>query len=53
MKSLFLTVLNMSLTASYTVVAVMVVRLLLRKAPKVFLCPVGDSIFSSPLSLLP
>ncbi|MGB4171071.1 MAG: M56 family metallopeptidase [bacterium] len=62
MKSLFLTVLNMSLTASYTVVAVMVVRLLLRKAPKVFsyalwgivffrlLCPFS---LESPLSLVP
>jgi hypothetical protein len=62
MKSLFLTILDMSLTASYTVVAVMVVRLLLRKSPKVFsyalwgivffrlLCPFS---LESPLSLSP
>jgi len=35
MSELFLTVLNMSLTASYVILFVMVVRLLLKKAPKV------------------
>ncbi len=34
MSELFLTVLNMSLTASYVILFVMLVRLLLRKAPK-------------------
>ncbi|MCW3491644.1 M56 family metallopeptidase [Dethiobacter alkaliphilus] len=36
MSSTFITVLNMSLTASYVAIAVMIVRVLLRKAPKVF-----------------
>ena len=35
MSELFLTVLNMSLTASYVILFVMLVRLLLKKAPKV------------------
>lgn len=35
MSQLFLTVLNMSLTASYVILFVILVRLLLRKAPKV------------------
>jgi len=35
MSELFLTVLRMSLTASYVILCVMVVRLLLKKAPKV------------------
>ncbi|MDD2586126.1 MAG: M56 family metallopeptidase [Syntrophomonadaceae bacterium] len=62
MSSLFLTVLNMSLTASYVALAVIIVRLLLKKAPKIFsyalwvvvlfrlLCP---CTFESPLSVLP
>lgn len=36
MSGLFLTVLNMSLTASYVALAVMIVRLLIKKTPKVF-----------------
>ena len=36
MSGLFITVLNMSLTASYAIVFVMVIRLLLKKVPKVF-----------------
>lgn len=35
MEELFLTVLNMSLTASYVITAIMVARLFLKKAPKV------------------
>ena len=35
MNELFLTILNMSLTASYVILFVMLVRLLLKKAPKV------------------
>jgi beta-lactamase regulating signal transducer with metallopeptidase domain len=35
MSELFLAVLNMSLTASYVILFVMIVRLLLKKAPKV------------------
>ena len=36
MSSVFITVLNMSLTASYAAVMVMLVRFLLKRAPKVF-----------------
>ncbi|MEI7885486.1 MAG: M56 family metallopeptidase [Clostridia bacterium] len=36
MTSIFISVLNMSVTASYVVLAVMLARILLRKAPKVF-----------------
>ena len=36
MSSLFIAVLNMSLTASYVALVVIVVRFLLRKAPKIF-----------------
>ena len=36
MSKLFVTVLNMSLTASYVALAVIVARLLLKKAPKIF-----------------
>ncbi|MGI6712526.1 MAG: M56 family metallopeptidase [Bacillota bacterium] len=62
MSSLFLTVFKMSLTASYVACAVIIVRLLLKKAPKIFsytlwavvlfrlLCPFS---FESPLSLVP
>lgn len=35
MESLFISVLNMSLTASYVIVAIMLVRLFLKKAPKI------------------
>lgn len=35
MSGLFLTVLNMSLTASYVIICVILIRLLLKKAPKV------------------
>ena len=34
MSELFLTVLNMSLTASYVIIFVMLIRLLLKRAPK-------------------
>ena len=57
----FLQILNMSLTAGVMILAVVLIRLLLRKAPKIFsyclwavvlfrlLCPIS---FSSPISLL-
>jgi len=62
MSELFITVLNMSLTASYAAVAVIIIRVLLRRAPKVFsyalwgivlfrlVCPIS---FESSLSLMP
>lgn len=62
MEALFLSVLNMSLTASYVIICVMLVRLPLKKAPKVIsyclwgvvafrlLCPFS---FESMFSLLP
>lgn len=62
MSNYFITVLNMSLTASFVAVAVIITRLLLKKAPKVFsyalwaivlfrlVCPIT---FESPLSLIP
>ena len=62
MSQLFLTVLNMSLTASYVILAVILIRLLLKKAPKVIsyglwaivafrlICPFS---FESIFSLLP
>jgi len=62
MSSFFLTILNMSLAAGFVAIAVMLVRLLLKKAPKIFsyvlwtvvlfrlLCPFT---FESPLSLMP
>ena len=59
MESLFLQILNMSITASYVILFVIVVRLLLKKAPKIFsyalwsvvffrlICPFSfESIFS-------
>mgnify|MGYP001409918188 CR=1 FL=1 len=59
MDALFLTVLNMSLTASYVIIFVIVIRLFLKKFPKVYsyalwfavlfrlICPFSfDSIFS-------
>ena len=36
LQELFLTVVNMSITASYVAIGVILVRLLLKKAPKVF-----------------
>ncbi|MGW9127740.1 M56 family metallopeptidase [Paenibacillus chitinolyticus] len=36
MTSLFLTILNMSITASYVALAVMIARLLLKRVPKIF-----------------
>lgn len=62
MSDFFLSILKMSLTASYVMLAVIVVRLLLKKAPKIFsyalwavvlfrlVCPYT---FESPMSLLP
>ncbi len=62
MEAVFLKLLNMSITASYLVIAVIIARLLLKKAPKFItvilwglvavrlLCPVS---FSSILSLIP
>ena len=38
MEALFVNVLNMSITAGYVVIAVVLLRLLLRKAPKRYLC---------------
>ncbi|HHV98692.1 MAG TPA: DUF4825 domain-containing protein [Clostridiaceae bacterium] len=61
LEDAFITVLNMSITASYVAIAVIIARLLLRKAPKVFsyalwsivlfrlVCPFS---FSSEFSLL-
>ncbi|MGI5879180.1 MAG: M56 family metallopeptidase [Syntrophomonadaceae bacterium] len=62
MSSYFITVLNMSLTASYVVLAVIIVRLLIKRAPKIFsyalwaivlfrlVCPFS---FESNFSLIP
>lgn len=61
LDSAFTTVLNMSITASYGIIALLLIRFLLRKIPKVFsyalwgivlfrlLCPIS---FESPISLL-
>ncbi|MCI8416479.1 MAG: hypothetical protein HFI33_03055 [Lachnospiraceae bacterium] len=61
MEQLLILLLNMSLTASYMILAVLVLRLLLRRAPRIFsyglwavvlfrlLCPVS---FSAPVSFL-
>lgn len=60
MEMLFLKILNMSLTASYVIIAVLLIRLLLKRAPKKYsyllwaivlfrlVCPVS---ISSELSL--
>ena len=62
MESIFLKILNMSITASYLVLAVMVLRLLFRKAPRGILCALWCLVglrlvcpfsFKSALSLLP
>ncbi len=62
MSGFFLEVINMSLTASYVIIAVLFIRLLLKKSPKIFsyvlwtfvlfrlLCPMT---IESPFSLLP
>ncbi|MDD4568933.1 MAG: M56 family metallopeptidase [Tepidanaerobacteraceae bacterium] len=62
MSRLFITVLNMSLTASYVALVVIIIRMLFGKSPKIFsyilwaivwfrlVCPVS---FESPLSLVP
>lgn len=62
LDDLFLSVLNMSLFASYVIVFVLLARLVLKKAPKIFsyalwgvvllrlLCPLS---FESELSLIP
>ncbi len=62
LENIFLTFLNMSVTSSFVIVAVLIVRLLLLKAPKIFsyalwavvlfrlLCPFS---FESVLSILP
>ncbi|NLZ53652.1 MAG: DUF4825 domain-containing protein [Thermoanaerobacteraceae bacterium] len=62
MSRFFITVLNMSLTASYVALVVIFIRMLLRKSPKIFsymlwavvwfrlVCPIS---FESPLSLVP
>ena len=61
---LFIRVLNMSLTGSFVILAVLVMRLLLRKAPAIFsyclwaivlfrlLCPISFSAVFSPLNAL-
>ena len=61
MTELFITILNMSLTASYVALAIILIRLLLKKAPKIFsyvlwgillfrlICPFS---FESSLSLI-
>ncbi len=38
MENVFLTILNMSITASYLVIAIIIFRLLLRKAPRTVFC---------------
>ena len=38
MNNLFLTILNMSITASYIAIAVILIRLFLRRAPKFITC---------------
>ncbi len=62
MTNTFLTILNMSMTASYVILCIILIRLLLKKAPKIFsyglwsvagfrlLCPFS---FKSILSLVP
>lgn len=62
MQNLFITLLNMSVTASYLVIAVIILRLLLRNAPKNFRCILWAMVglrlvcpfsFESLLSLVP
>ncbi len=62
MSGLFLTILNMSLTASYVIICVILVRLLLKKAPKVITYALWSVVafrliipfsFESMFSLLP
>ena len=62
MRGLFLTVLSMSGTASFVILLVLLLRLFLRKAPRVFsyalwaavlfrlLCPIT---FESPMGIIP
>ena len=62
MNSLFLTVLNMSLTGSFAIVAVILLRFCLKRVPKIFsyalwlivlfrlVCPIS---FESVISILP
>lgn len=63
-EQLFIRILNMSLTGSFVILAVLAIRLLLRRAPKIFsyclwavvlfrlLCPISFSAAFSPLSIL-
>lgn len=62
MEAVFLKVLNMSLTAGWLILAVMLLRLLLKKAPKSFCCAMWGLVafrllcpfsFESVLSLIP
>ena len=62
MSSVFLTLLNMSITASWLILAVIVIRLLLKKAPKWISCALWALVairlicplsFESKLSLIP
>ena len=62
MDNLFLTILNMSITASYITLAVILVRLLLRRAPKFITCILWVGVglrlvlpfsFESIMSLIP
>ena len=50
MERIFVTVVNMSIAASWVIAAILLVRLILRRAPKVFLCPLGGSWLSALLS---
>ena len=50
MRSLFIAVLNMSFTASFVVIAVMLIRLLLKKAPRVFSYALWAVVFLTDLS---
>lgn len=53
-KGLFLQVLNMSFTASIVILAVLLLRLPLKRAPKVFsFALLGSSAVSAPLPLFP
>jgi len=57
MTAIFITVLNMSITASIVALAVILVRILLKKAPKIFSyalwgCVVKDCFHNSEFSIL-
>lgn len=62
MQDFFVYLLNMSITASYAIIAVIILRLFLKKAPKKFSCALWGIVafrlvcpvsFESPWSLIP